>query len=383
MKTKIKKSALALAVTFAATAGAADAVEVLYDLPVLPTGPQTQPVDGRPMLSHENVAIAASFNAKSRKVPLDVGHLTEFDGAAPAMGWVRELYVADDGSLWARCLMTAEGQALIDGRQFGYTSPTLRIIETEMGWTAMSLKSLALTNNPALEMSATFTAEDTEDDESEEDAPDTTPPAAETQAVEADTPAAVDAPAPAEQTPADAPTEAAEVQAPATAETPADDAAATFAALQGTTATLMAERDAARTEAITLSAQLATLTSQVSTLTAEVAAFSARATTAETALAQVQADQAERAVVAAVDGALAAGHFTVTLRETLLKQARNDLAGFTSMVASMRPNPAFTFSLATQRTEVETFGLTHEQLQHCKRVGISAESYAASLQELN
>lgn len=291
-RTKVKAGAVALAVaaTFStqsiAEAAANAPVIVVYAMPVLPAGPNTQPVDGRPTLIHDNAAIAAAFNAKGRKVPLDVGHLTEYDGAAPAVGWVRELYVAEDGSLWAWCVMTSEGEALIDGKKFGYTSPTLRVIETEAGWQVMSLKSLALTNNPALEMSATFTAEDEADDEEAEGTEQPTEPA--TAAVEAseapaEAPGATEAEKTA-QTPAEAQPEApaAETTAlSATAPTAPAAPSTDLVALTASVTALTAERDAAAAQVVALSAQLTALTSERDTAVQALATFKAEQTKAE------------------------------------------------------------------------------------------------------
>lgn len=292
-RTKVKAGAVALAVaaTFStqsiAEAAANAPVIVVYAMPVLPAGPNTQPVDGRPTLIHDNAAIAAAFNAKGRKVPLDVGHLTEYDGAAPAVGWVRELYVAEDGSLWAWCVMTSEGEALIDGKKFGYTSPTLRVIETDAGWQVMSLKSLALTNNPALEMSATFTAEDDADDEEAEATEQPAEPT--TAAAEASesategagtTEAAEAAQTPAEaqpEAPAEEGTAALTATAPAATSAPADE----VVALSATVASLTAERDAAAAQVLALSAQLTALTTERDTAVQALATFKAEQTKAE------------------------------------------------------------------------------------------------------
>jgi phage I-like protein len=292
-RTKVKAGAVALAVaaTFStqsiAEAAANAPVIVVYAMPVLPAGPNTQPVDGRPTLIHDNAAIAAAFNAKGRKVPLDVGHLTEYDGAAPAVGWVRELYVAEDGSLWAWCLMTSEGEALIDGKKFGYTSPTLRVIETDAGWQVMSLKSLALTNNPALEMSATFTAEDDADDEEAEVTEQPAEPT--TAAAEASesategagtTEAAEAAQTPAEaqpEAPAEEGTAALTATAPAATSAPADE----VVALSATVASLTAERDAVAAQVVALSAQLTALTTERDTAVQALANFKAEQTKAE------------------------------------------------------------------------------------------------------
>jgi len=86
-------------------------------------------------------------------------------------------------------------------------------------------------------------------------------------------------------------------------------AVASFAS-HSTTGTLTAERDAARTEVITLSAQLATLTSQVSTLTAERDA-------ARSELTAFTAKADSDAIQAAIDAANIAGRAYPFEREML------------------------------------------------------------------
>jgi len=294
---KTQPAVLALAVAaFAATTDATSGA-TSYALPVLPAGSASQPVDNRfdgRSLLHDNAAIAAAFNTKGRKAAVDIGHLTEWDGAAPAFGWVMSLFVAEDGSLWANCDLTADGLALVEGKKFGYTSPTLRGTFVETGdWMALSLKSLALTNNPALEMSSTFTAEG-EDETDEDEAP----------AVAADATSAEPV-AEAEATPAVE--ETTSLAAQPAAET---IALADFTALQATVTTLTAERDAAAAQVVTLTAQAAELNAQVLSLTTE--RDSARA---ELASFTEQADTA--AMAAAIDEATVAGRVAPFEREVM------------------------------------------------------------------
>lgn len=364
-RTKVKAGAVALAVaaTFStqsiAEAAANAPVIVVYAMPVLPAGPNTQPVDGRPTLIHDNAAIAAAFNAKGRKVPLDVGHLTEYDGAAPAVGWVRELYVAEDGSLWAWCVMTSEGEALIDGKKFGYTSPTLRVIETEAGWQVMSLKSLALTNNPALEMSATFTAEDEADDEEAEAAEQPAEPA--TAGVEASeavaeglgtTEAEKTAQTPAEAQP-EAPAEAGTAALSATAPAAPSAPSAEVLALTASVTSLTTERDTAKTQVVALTSQVAALTSQVAALTEQLKAF--------------ESAELERKVLSALNDAQAAGKTTPAQREKLASWGRKDFAAFSEYVASLKALPAFSAPVATHSGDAEPLSPSEAQRERFAR----------------
>jgi phage I-like protein len=350
---------VALAVSsFASTAstGADGESVTLYDIPVLPAGSASAPVDRRfdgGRVLHDNEAIAALFNSKGRKAPVDVGHGTEWDGSAAAVGWVLSLYVAEDTSLWAKCELNAEGQGLIDGKKFGFTSPTLRGVGTETGdWMATSLKSLALTNNPALEMSSSFTVDAAESTEA-------SAPAA------AEAPAEVEAPAVDAAPTAEAPEAAAAALADA-APAPAEDTAGTFAALQTSTATLTTERDAALVEVQSLTTQLTSLTAQVASLTAErdtarsdLAAFTTKATT--------------DAIQAAIDEANIAGRAYPFEREMLTTYGATQ--GLAKLSAYLTARPAFSSAVSPGTTPAD--GVPADVQAYLSRMGLPLAAYVA------
>lgn len=291
-------AAFAVAASFSTRPASADAADgaQLYALQVLPAGPVTVPADGRPALIHDNAALAAEFNAKGRPGLLDVGHLSEYCETAAA-GWVVELSVSDDdGALWAWVDFTAEGRKLIDEKQFGFTSPTLYIRDVEGGWQVSRFKSLALTNNPAIDtMSANFTAEAEADDDGYDDA--------DAEPVEAETAAEATADSAAKATTAAVePAEVAEDGAGTASESEAQqepgEAAPGTAALSSTAAapatldmahvttsiaTLTAERDTALSQLTTLSQQITSLTAERDTAIQELASFKTAQTAAEVA----------------------------------------------------------------------------------------------------
>lgn len=279
-KLKACVAAFAVASSFSTRPAAADAADgaQLYALQVLPAGPVTVPADGRPALIHDNAALAAEFNAKGRPGVLDVGHLSEYCETAAA-GWIVELSVSDDGALWAWVDFTAEGRKLIDEKQFGFTSPTLYIRDVEGGWQVSRFKSLALTNNPAIDtMSANFTAEADDEGDDEIDAESTAEaPAAAVEPVEvveggAGTTQASDASQePGEATPGTA-------ALSATAQAPALFDMAHFTT---SIATLTAERDTALGQLTMLSQQITSLTAERDAATQELASFKKEQTTAE------------------------------------------------------------------------------------------------------
>jgi phage I-like protein len=318
LKTKPSQVSLAVAAFAAQTSGEA----TRYELPVLPAGPDSQPVDGRPTLFHDNAALAAAFNAKGRKIPLDVGHLTMWDGAAPAVGWVTEMFVKEDGSLWGYTELNADGQKLIDGKLFGFTSPTVRVLDVDAGWMVSGFVSLALTNSPALEMSANFSEDTAEEDE------------AEVATAEAAVAALTSTEATTETAPA----------APEAAAALAAEPAADVAALTASVATLTAERDSALAQVASLTANTATLSAQVALFTEQIAALTAERDAARSDLAAFTAKGEADAIQAAIDEANVSGTAYPFEREMLTTYGVSH--GLEKLKAYLSARPAFSSTTA-------------------------------------
>lgn len=105
-------------------------------------------VDGRSLLIPPHEQLVAAF---ARKLPIDVGHATEWSSGrdSAAVGWITGLEARDTG-LWAAVDWLQEGRELVESRKFTGQSPTLRI-DGETGFVSM-VKSAALTNDPALSL---------------------------------------------------------------------------------------------------------------------------------------------------------------------------------------------------------------------------------------
>lgn len=284
-------------ISFAA-AGAAEGAEPVqgFLLPVLPAGNATVPADDRfegGAVLHDNAAIAAAFNAKGRKAVIDRGHETEWHSGAVALGWIHELRVGEDGGLYAAAEMTAEGAEMLKARKFGFTSPTLRggRVEGSRNWQANTLKALALTNNPALEMSATFSGADGDDIEALQSS-------LATLSAERDTLAKA-----------------------------IETAGTETAALAAQVATLSAERDTLTASVAALSAERDTLSSQITTLAAERDAATA-------SLAAFKDQDFTRQVSEAVDAHIRDGKGTPAQREHLAAFARVDIEKFRAFSAA-------------------------------------------------
>lgn len=383
----------------------AAATAYVYPLPVLPASPIV-PTDGRDPLVYDAQQLIDTFRTAGRKLPVDLNHDTEYGGGASggiAVGWILDLFVAEDGTLYAWTDLNDEGIACIEGKRFGYTSPTVLV---GAGGRIAKLKSLALTNNPALEMPAVFSAQDSvvEDDETEE-APASTAEIAPETTEQAQAPAAAEASAEITQEAAtSAEPEAAAFAATAAAEIlTATDAAAVstldaetqaFAAsARGIEAQVVAAGfafdGAAIVSAFQAAATVQTYQQQVQSLTRQLADAQTAAEASQQAFAASEAafaayKQAQLAakVSAAIDGAIAAFKFTPAMREQLEEYGQHNLQGLLALIDKTPANTAL-FAVATHNNNAEVFGLTPAQLEDCKRTGIKPETYAATLRNLS
>lgn len=103
--------------------------------------------------------VLAMIKATGRDVILDENHASELaapaGGASPAMGWIGTGdWEVRDGALWARPRWTPGGQRMMADKAYRWVSPTLLTRPGSNGQpgTAVSIRSIALTNNPNLEL---------------------------------------------------------------------------------------------------------------------------------------------------------------------------------------------------------------------------------------
>lgn len=140
------KNAIRLALS---APGAASATAPEWIL-LLPAGEITTR-DGRLLRNVDPDAILASFRHDQRDIPIDYEHATEVRAAqglsAPAVGWIEELKV-EAGEVFGRPAWTAEGRAAVEGRSYRYISPVVHLEPATK--TVLRISSVALTNDPAL-----------------------------------------------------------------------------------------------------------------------------------------------------------------------------------------------------------------------------------------
>lgn len=331
----------------------------LVALPVLPPSP-FKTTDGRSGIefSYDAAQVIANFNAKGRRIPLDIEHNTE-RGAEDtrARGWgvalTDALHEADaglePGVLYGWFELTALGAQELGDKLYGFTSAVALgfwVDATHVQFTR--IKSHTLTNNPGTEMPMAFSAAD---------AADVSHDAGYTQENFSESDAQM--------------LEQLKTQLGLAADADVVAVEAAVAALQASAAA-SANFSA---EAATSLASVVALTAQLETATTELAS-------AKEQLTALNAAAVEAKVGAAVEAALTARKITPAQREAMTVFARADLAAFTAaMAAAVEVLPAGN-TVSTPAADA-TFGLTAEQLNLCKSTGIDPAIYAKNLQNLS
>jgi phage I-like protein len=142
-----------IALALAATAN--ESQEELW-IHLMPSG-EFSGRDGRgPWAMHNADAVIAASNAFAGKKPIPVDYDHQIDMAqkngqpAPAAGWIKQLQARADG-LWGLVEWTAKASAYLDAKEYRYLSPVFN--HTPSGEVTRLLRA-ALTNNPALELTA-------------------------------------------------------------------------------------------------------------------------------------------------------------------------------------------------------------------------------------
>lgn len=294
---------------------------------VFPKGPEIKARDGRRWTLDRPQDVLDAFTRNNADLPADINHATEILGPegkeAPAYGWIKEFAIRE-GLVMARVEWTPEGAAYITGKKYRYVSPAFT--HTKDG-RIVGVKSLALVTHPALDMPALAHLQPT-------------PPENTTMSL-----------------------------------------AARLIAVYGLAASATDDQiyDAATTN-ISLARDARDPAKLVPA--ADLTAALARATTAETALASIQEGDKEKAAVARVDTATAAGKISPDSREHWLSIARATPEAFDLAIASMQATikPASkTAAKPVAGDDTDEHGLDAEQLSIARELGIEPAVYAAEL----
>ena len=134
--------------------GAPDWVELI------PAGEFT-PRDGRqPWVNDDPDAVIAATRDLAMDLPIDYDHqidlAPENGRPAPAAGWIKELAVRA-GAIWGRVEWTERARAMLAAKEYRFLSPVFT--HTVEDRTVLQIWRAALTNNPALHLTALTTME--------------------------------------------------------------------------------------------------------------------------------------------------------------------------------------------------------------------------------
>lgn len=385
----------ALNANLSATAVAAKADLVL--LPVLPASPfTTNPdVDGRSGIQfvYDANSLIDAYAAKGRKANLNIEHAyTNGVEDTRSRGYCTSLTTSEretdqgmePGVLYGWFRTSELGAAELAARLWLYTSAELRGT-----WLEESVFSItkflghALTNNPATEMPANFTA-DTETEEAE----DASSGAGYTNQLTAETQLMLLSlllqylGLPAETTEDQA---AVALQALINEEaSEVAEVAEVAETAQGMSAQAATEAHANLTavteQAATLSAQVGALTAELTAKATELTATTAELTAARAVIATAQSAEAERLVFAAVDSAIAARKATPAQRDALARIAKADLSAFNDAMSAAPVVLTAGTETVSSGSAAAAVELTPEEKAYCKSFGFKEASFLRAKQ---
>ncbi len=129
--------------------------EIPQELPLIMSGEEIIGVDGRTYRNPSPHKIVERFNERGLQLPFDIEHSTQKQGGkglpAPAVGWIKSLYVDETGAVIGRIEWLDEGIRLIEIGAYKYYSPAYGVTEDR---TIKALVSAGFTNCPNLPVPA-------------------------------------------------------------------------------------------------------------------------------------------------------------------------------------------------------------------------------------
>jgi phage I-like protein len=121
---------------------------------LLPAGPEITARDGRKWTLPDPNVVVAFFKRGGIDLPIDIQHASELKGAeggdAPAQAWINDMRVAGDGAVEGKVDWLSHGAARVTSKEYRYISPA--ILHTDGA--IYGLKSAGLVTSPALTMPA-------------------------------------------------------------------------------------------------------------------------------------------------------------------------------------------------------------------------------------
>lgn len=122
--------------------------------------------DGREFRLQDPGGVVRNSTERSAVLVIDYEHQTDHAEAngqpAPAAGWIKDLTVRVDG-IWGRVDWTPKAAEMIRNREYRFLSPTFTHSKDKSHTVGVILRA-ALTNNPALELTALATTQDGDPD---------------------------------------------------------------------------------------------------------------------------------------------------------------------------------------------------------------------------
>lgn len=122
---------------------------------LLPAGPDIVGHDGRRWRLSNAQSLVHQFAVRNQSIPVDWEHASEHRAPqglpAPAAGWIDALELRN-GAIWGRVEWTPTATNQISSREYRYLSPVFTYNQTTLEIRA--LKSVALTNQPNLNLTA-------------------------------------------------------------------------------------------------------------------------------------------------------------------------------------------------------------------------------------
>ena len=122
---------------------------------LLPAGSRIAGVDGREWSLDDPARLVAAVADRPADLVIDYDHATDVAAPmglpAPAAGWIKQLAVRADGTVWGRVEWTAKAAAAIAAREWRYLSP---VFTFDARGAIVELLGAALVNRPNLKLAA-------------------------------------------------------------------------------------------------------------------------------------------------------------------------------------------------------------------------------------
>ncbi|MDR1300969.1 MAG: phage protease [Treponema sp.] len=122
---------------------------------VVPAGTTLIGRDGRVWKNPHPQEVVRNSVARLGMLPIDENHATDLaapqGGAAPALGWMKQLCTDTQGAIWAEVEWTDRGREALSKKEYRYLSP---VFTSSASGEIQAILRAALTNNPNLSLPA-------------------------------------------------------------------------------------------------------------------------------------------------------------------------------------------------------------------------------------